>query len=215
MENPKVAVDTVLLTVAGKALEVLLIKIDQGIYAGKWAVPGGLVQIEENLDEAAKRILFQKTNIGNIHLEQLYAFGEVKRDLRGRSVSIAYFALVPQKSAFKLKTAPYYSQICWHPVNKLPLMAFDHQEIVDFAVLRLRDRIESTNIAYSLLPNEFTFLKLQETYELILGKKIDKRNFRKRILTLGLIKETGKLLKGEPHRPAELFCFTKKGLTDV
>jgi 8-oxo-dGTP diphosphatase len=213
--RPKVAVDTVLLTVTNQTLEVLLVKINQGLYAEKWAVPGGLVKINENLDEAAKRILFQKTNIGNIHLEQLYTFGEVERDLRDRSISVAYFALIPQKSNYKLKTSTYYSRIAWWPVNKIPSMAFDHRGIVNYAVLRLRNKIQYTNIAYSLLPPEFTFTKLQETYEVILGEKIDKRNFRKKIIALGLIKETGKVLKGEPHRPAVLYQFTKKDLISV
>lgn len=213
--GPAVAVDTVLFTVDKNKLRALLIKIKGGSYDSKWSLPGGLVQLNETLDGAAKRILFQKTNIGDIHLEQLYSFGDLKRDVRGRVVSVAYFALVNNPNVYKLKTTPYYSEIAWWQIKKLPKMAFDHQKIIDFAVNRLRGKIEYTNIVYSLLPKEFTLADLQKTYEIILGRKVDKRNFRKRIISLGLVKKTGKIKKGEAHRPAKLYRFSKRELTQL
>lgn len=213
--GPAVAVDAVLFAIKQKQLKVLLIKINNGSYKDKWAVPGGLVQLEETLDDAAKRVLFQKTNIGDIHLEQLYSFGELERDVRGRVVSVAYFALVSNSQNFKLKTTPYYSEIAWWPVRNLLPMAFDHKKIIEYAFKRLKAKIEYSNIAYSLLPKEFTLTELQKIYEIILGRKIDKRNFRKKILALGLVKKTGKKEKGEAHRPAQLYQFSKRELVFI
>ncbi len=176
------AVDAVLFAVVKGQLQVLLIKIINGFYKEKWALPGGLIGISESLDEAAKRVLFQKTNIGDIHLEQLYSFGDPKRDARERSISVAYFSLVDDFRKHHLKTTSYYSDISWFPVNKLPQMAFDHREIIAFALARLRAKVGYSNIVYSLLPSEFTLTELQKTYEIILGQKLDKRNFRKKIL---------------------------------
>ena len=210
--GPAVAVDAVLFTIKEDQLNVLLIKISKGSYKDKWAVPGGLVQLDETLDAAAKRALFQKTNIGDIHLEQLYSFGDLKRDTRGRVISVAYFALIGNPRNYKLKTAPYYSEIAWWQVRKLPAMAFDHRQIVKYALERLKAKIEHTNIAYSLLPKGFTLTELQRTYEIILGRRIDKRNFRKKIIALGLVKKTGKKQKGKPHRPAQLYRFSKREL---
>lgn len=213
--GPAVAVDAVLFTIVEDQLKVLLIKISKGPYKDKWAVPGGLVQLNETLDAAAKRALFQKTNIGDIHLEQVYSFGDLKRDVRGRVISVAYFALISNPQNYKLKTAPYYSDIAWWPVKKLPPMAFDHREIVKYAHQRLKAKIEHTNIAYSLLPKEFTLTELQKSYEIILGRRIDKRNFRKKIISLGLVKKTGRKQKGRPHRPARLYRFSKRKLVFI
>jgi len=210
--GPAVAVDAVLFTLDQGQLKVLLIKINNGPYQNKWALPGGLVQLNETLDEAAKRVLFQKTNIGDIHLEQLYTFGDLKRDTRGRVISVAYFALVSHPNNYKVKTTPYYSEITWQPIKNLPLMAFDHRKIIEDALERLKAKLEYTNIVYSLLPKEFTLTDLQKTYEIILGKKLDKRNFRKKMIFSSLIEKTGKKRKGEPHRPARLYRFAERKL---
>lgn len=213
--GPAVAVDAVLFTIDQDQLKVLLIKINSGPYADKWALPGGLVQINESLDEAARRVLFQKANVGDLHLEQLYTFGDMNRDIRGRSVSVAYFALVPSPKNYELKTTAYYSEIAWWSVKTLPPMAFDHEKIIEYAYDRLKAKLEYTNIAYSLLPQEFTLTELQRVYEIILDRKLDKRNFRKKIFALGLVHETGKQIKGEPHRPAELYRFVKRELVMI
>lgn len=213
--GPAVAVDAVLFTIDNNHLKVLLIRINSGPYKNKWVLPGGLVKLNETLDDAAKRVLFQKTNIGEIHLEQLYSFGELKRDIRGRVISVAYFALVSSPKNYKVKTTSYYSEITWQKIKKLPPMAFDHREIIKYALERLKAKIEYTNIVYSLLSKEFTLTELQKTYEIILGKKLDKRNFRKRVVSLGLVEKTGKKKKGEPHRPAMLYRFAERKLRFV
>lgn len=210
--GPAVAVDAVLFAIQQEELKVLLIKISEDVYKDRWALPGGLVKIDESLDEAAKRILFQKTNVEGIHLEQLYTFGDPKRDLRGRSVSVAYFALVNDINKFRPKTTSYYSEIAWWPIQSLPVMAYDHEKIIKEADQRLKAKINYTNIVYSLLPGEFSLTELQKTYEIILGEKIDKRNFRKKIFSLGLVKEVGQKRLGEPNRPAELYKFCQKKL---
>lgn len=211
--GPAVAVDAVLFTVTQEQLKVLLIKLSTGPYSGHWALPGGLVQLEESLDEAAKRALFQKANIGDIHLEQLYTFGSLDRDIRGRVISVAYFSLVPNVRVYEVKTPPRYSEIAWCAVAKLPPMAFDHQQIISYAYQRLQSKLEYSNIVYSLLPKEFTLTQLQQVYEIILDRRVDKRNFRKKILSLGLIDETGHEVKGEPHRPAKLYQFLERKIT--
>lgn len=213
--GPGVAVDAVLFTIDKEELKVLLIKISRGPYLNKWALPGGSISNEEVLDEAAKNILFQKTNIGDIHLEQLYTFGNVNRDVRKRVVSVAYFALVNNQNNYSIKTTPYYSEIAWWPVKNLPPMAFDHKEMIELAYQRLKNKLGYTNISYSLLPEEFTLTQLQRIYEIILGEKIDKRNFRKRIFSLNIVKNTGKKLKGKAHRPAELYKFLKRELVTI
>lgn len=210
--GPALAVDAVLFAIDQNELKVLLIKINSGPYKDQWSLPGGLVQLDETLDDAAKRTLFQKTNVGDIHMEQLYSFGDLKRDVRGRVASVAYFALIDNPKNFKLITTPYYSEIAWWEVKKIPEMAFDHKKIIEFALERLKSKLSYTNIAYSLLPKEFTLTELQKTYETILGRTIDKRNFRKRILTLRLVKEAGSKKWGEAHRPAQLYKFSKREL---
>lgn len=210
--GPSVAVDSVLFVVEQDQLKVLLIKIKSGPYKEMWALPGGLVGLEETLDDAAQRVLFQKTNVKDIYLEQLCTFGDTNRDIRGRSVSVAYFALVNNLNSFKIKTTPFYSEIAWFPIKALPAMAFDHEEIINYAWKRLKAKVGYSNIVYSLLPEEFTLTEMQRVYEIILGEPIDKRNFRKRILSLGMVEVTGKRKEGDPHRPAKLFHFSKREL---
>jgi len=209
--GPAVAVDTLIFTVREDKLMVLLIKVGSGPYKNKWALPGGMVQIDETLDKAAKRVLKKKAGIDGIYMEQLYTFSDINRDTRGRVISVAYFALV-SSDEFKLKTMDYYSSIAWHDVRNLPKMAFDHKKIIQFGLERLQAKIEYSNIVYGLLPETFTLTEMQKIYEIILGKEIDKRNFRKKILSLEILKETKKLRAGAKHRPAKLYKFKKREL---
>lgn len=212
-KNPVVAVDTVIFAIIENELNVLLIKIKYGSFVGKWGVPGGIVKIDETLDEAAKRELFEKTGMKNVYLEQLYSFGELKRDPETRIVSVAYFALV-DNSKTKLETTKKYEDIKWLPVNKLQKVAYDHNEIINYSLLRLKYKLEYTNVIYSLMPQKFTLGNLQKVYEIILNKKLDKRNFRKKIFSLNLIKEEG-IEAGVPHRPSKLYSFKKRKLMVV
>lgn len=216
MEQPKrkykfavIAVDVVIFTVQDGQFKALLIKMKKAPYADCWAAPGGLVKSDESVEQAARRHLRKKTGVRDMYLEQLYTFGRVDRDPFGRVVSVAYFALIPH-AGMKLKTTAEYGDVGWFPVEKLPKLAYDHQEIIAYAVQRLQSKLEYSNIVYGLLAREFTFSELQDIYEIILGRKLDKRNFRKKILSLRLVQRAYKKRRGETNRPAELYQFMER-----
>jgi 8-oxo-dGTP diphosphatase len=204
-----IATDVVIFTVEKNQLKVLLIKMKKAPYTGYWAAPGGLIKPQESVDAAASRVLKEKAGLSGIHLEQLYTFGKANRDPFGRVVSVGYFALIPSVD-IKLHTTDEYSDIQWYPINKLPRLAYDHAEVIQVAKKRLQAKLEYTNIVYSLLPKEFTLSELQQIYETILDRKMDKRNFRKKILSLHILKRLRKKRQGNAHRPAELYSFISR-----
>ena len=203
-----IAVDVVLFTIQGGTLKVLLVKRQQAPYRGAWALPGGIVSQDESVDAAALRELQEETNIGNIYLEQLYTFGDTNRDPRGRVVTVAYYALVNWQQ-FQLKAHHRVSEANWFPVRRLPELAFDHRRIVDYALERLRNKINYTTIGFQLLAKEFTLTELQGAYEVILGQRLDKRNFRRKMLQLGILRETARFRVSGRQRPARLHTFTE------
>lgn len=204
-----IATDVVIFTIKDNGLNVLLIQMKKEPFADAWAMPGGLVNPDESVDDSAKRNLSLKAGVKNIYLEQLYTFGSPDRDPFGRVVSVAYFALI-QSNDIELRTTKDYKDVAWFPVKKLPKMAYDHKEMLALAVERLKAKLEYTNIACNLLPNEFTLTELQNIYEIILDKNLDKRNFRKKILSLKLVRDTGRKRGGGANRPAELYKFIDK-----
>ena len=203
-----IAVDVVLFTIQGGTLKVLLVKRRQAPYRGAWALPGGIVGSDESVDDAALRELQEETNIGNIYLEQLYTFGEPMRDPRGRVITVAYYALVNWQQ-FQLKARQRVSEADWFPVKRLPPLAFDHRRIVDYALERLRNKINYTTVSFQLLPRQFTLTELQGSYEVILGRRLDKRNFRRKMLQLGILKETREFQAAGRQRPARLYTFAE------
>lgn len=205
-QNIKIAVDTAIVTIKKGALHVLLIQMKKAPFEGTWALPGGLLQEEETTTTAASRILKTQTGVTDVFLEQLATFDDVERDPAGRVVSVAYYALLPDQE-IQLKTTHKYADVRWWPVKKLPPLAYDHKKLVKEAMNRITSKIQYTNIVWSLLPREFTLTELQQVYEIILGKTLDKRNFRKRIEDLELIKPSGKMRTGMAHRPAALYQF--------
>lgn len=208
-ENPSVTVDIIVFTIINDDLKVILIKRKYDPFKGRWAIPGGFVRVDESLESAAKRELLEETNVKNIYLEQLYTFGNPKRDPRGRVISVAYFALVSPEN-IDLKATFDASEAKWFSVKDIPELGFDHKEILDYALQRLRYKLEYTTVAFQLLPKMFTLTELQNVYEVIFGKKLDKRNFRKKVLSLGLLEDTGKTRVDVAHRPAKLYSFSKK-----
>ena len=164
-----VAVDIAVLTIKDGQLNVLLIKANNSPFPEKWVIPGGLVKPNESIGDAVKRHLLAKTGLKNVYSEQLYTFGKVDRDPRGRVVSVAHFVLIPY-GAFEPKTSEAYADIQWFPILKIPKLGYDHNEIAETAFERLKAKLEYTNIVYSLMPKEFTLGDLQKTYEIILGK---------------------------------------------
>ena len=207
-EHPVVAVDVVVFTLIKNELNVLLLELSEEPFSGIWALPGGLVTNNETLEESAHRHLATKASIKNAYIEQLYTFGNPKRDPKGWVVSVAYMALLPEQIE-DLKTIERYKSIAWHPVKSLPSLAYDHPEIIKMGVKRLQGKLSYTNIVYTLLPEEFTLTELQEVYESILGHELDKRNFRKKIDSLDLVIKLDKKTKGGAHRPASLYRFKK------
>jgi 8-oxo-dGTP diphosphatase len=211
--HPRVAVDAVLFTIVERTLKTLLVKIKKGPFVEHWAFPGGLVHLGEALDDAARRELLEKTGVRDLYLEQLYTFGDARRDPTAHTVSVAYFALVPA-GGHALSTGEKYADIAWFPVRALPELAYDHNAIAAYALRRLQAKLGYTNIVYSLLPAEFTLADLQAIYEVILNKKLDRRNFRRKILVLGLLRPLPKTRRGA-HRPAMLYTFTRRAPMNV
>jgi 8-oxo-dGTP diphosphatase len=201
----QVAVDIVIFTVHEQTLRVLLIERGIDPFKGLYALPGGFVLAEETLEQAAFRELFEETGTKNVYLEQLYSFGDPGRDPRGRVVTVAYYALVPTDKS-PLLAGTDAATAGWYPVSALPPLAFDHKRIVEYAVDRLRNKLEYTNVGFQLLPAKFTLSALQALHEAILGKPLDKRNFRRKVLGLGLVKPS-KEMQATGRKPAQLFSF--------
>ncbi|MFH1030529.1 MAG: NUDIX domain-containing protein [bacterium] len=200
-----IAIDTAIFTVKGGKLNVLLMRMAKKPFIGYWALPGRLVSADESLKSAAKKKLFENIKKDDIYTEQLYTFGDAGRDPFGRVVSTAYLALLPDHNLAKISE---YKK--WFPINKLPKLAYDHKEMITYGIKRIQAKLGYTNIVYSLLPDQFTLSRMQSYYEIILNKKLDKRNFRKKINSLKIVKNTGKKDYGMPNRPAELYKFIDK-----
>jgi 8-oxo-dGTP diphosphatase len=203
-----IATDIVVFKVESGQLKVLLIEMKKSPFQGFWAVPGGLVRPHESVDHAADRVLREKGGITDRYIEQLYTFGRIDRDPFGRVVSVAYLALV-SNPRIKIQTTDEYSNISWVNIKHLPKLAYDHKEIIETAVHRLKAKLGYTNVAYSLLPKEFTFSELQGLYETVLNRKLDKRNFRKKLRALKLVKKLDKKKRTGPNRPAALYTFSQ------
>lgn len=183
------------------------------MFAGRWAFPGSLVGVGESLEEVAARELRSLTGLDDVYLEQLRTFGDPGRDPQARVVSTAYFGLAP--AAGRLQSAPRYAEASVFPVRHLPApLAYDHASMAACALDRLRSKLAYSNIVYGLLAVEFTLSELQEVYELILGRSLDRRNFRKKILSTGLLRPLAKQRRG-PHRPATLYRFSRRRPTIV
>lgn len=190
-------------------LKVLLIQRDLEPFAGKWALPGGFVRVEESLDDAARRELLEETGLKNVFLEQLYTFGTPGRDPRERVVSVAYYALV-SLADHKPTADTDARQAAWFSVDDTPGLAFDHEQILDTALTRLRGKVRYEPIGFELLPEKFTLSQLQHLYEAVLEEEIDKRNFRKKILGMDLLVDTGEIEQDVAHRAARLYRFDER-----
>ena len=203
IKTHEITVDIVILTIKNDALQVLLVKRNNEPFKDKWAIPGGYVRMSENLDEAAIRVLKERTDVDNIYLEQLYTFGDPLRHPVSRVITCAYFALIRSED-FDIVTTP---DLAWHKVFDLPQLAFDHKEIIQYSLKRTRERLEMCPVAYQLLNEKFTLTEMQKAYEMIMERKLDKRNFRKKVVTTEGLRELNEFSKSSSKRPARLYTF--------
>ncbi len=211
--RPRLTVDCVIFGLdESSLLKVLLIQRGHDPYKGNWALPGGFVDMNEPLVEAALRELKEETGVSDVFIEQLYTIGTPNRDPRGRVVTVVYFALI-NLAQHKIGADSDAQDVRWFPIDALPSLAFDHADIMDMAIQRLRGKVRYQPIGFELLPQYFTLTQLQKLYERILGKELNKRNFRTKILKMNILKE-GSILRGVAHRPAQLYSFDESKYQD-
>jgi 8-oxo-dGTP diphosphatase len=214
-QNIRVAVDAIVFGYQNNELYVLLIQQKFGTLESYWALPGGLVKNDESLQDAVKRELKEETNITVNYFEQLYTFGDdIFRDSRNRVISVAYFALV-DSSKLKIKADSDAENVQWFKINEIPTLAFDHNIILAKAIERLKAKLTYEPIGFDLLPKEFLFSELENLYCTILEKEIDRRNFRKKILSFEIIEETDHFSPLKSGRPAKLFRFNKMKYSEL
>ena len=204
--SPTVATIVAIFAVAEGRLQVLLVLRTGEPEAGTWALPGGLWDCNESLNESATRKLVEETGASDVYLEQLFTISglDVSRD----AVAVAYFALV-EAGTVRLREEEAWRP-AWYAVGELPPLAFDNNRVIEQSVDRIRAKLDYTNIAYGLMPAEFTVRELQNTYEAILAEPLDRRNFRKRMISTELIEPTGEVRREGAHRPAQLYRFTSR-----
>lgn len=200
------SVDCVIFGFEKSQLEVLLIKLAVEPSLNRWALPGGNVLVDEELEQATQRVLNDLTGVDTIYLEQLAAFGEVTRFPLFRVITIGYYALVKPEN-YILKPGPHASQARWFKINEVPELPFDHNLILKTALDRLKKDIRYKPVGFELLPPKFTLTQLQTLYESILGRELDKRNFRKKILAMKLLQALDEKEQGVAHRAARLYRF--------
>jgi len=205
MDSLRVTVDIVVFTIREGDLQVLLVRRGVPPFEGQQAIPGGFLREGESLEEAAARELYEETSVRNVFLEQLYTFGDPGRDPRGRVVTVAYYALVAS-DRLSLMAGADAADARWFPMARLPHLAFDHQRILDYALERLRNKLEYTTVGFQFLPDKFTLGELQTVYETILGRRLDKRNFRRKIALLGILKPLREWQR-TGRKPAQLYRF--------
>ena len=207
--RPSLTVDCIIFGLdESSRLKVLLIQRANEPFKHHWALPGGFVDENETLEAAALRELKEETGVSNVFIEQLFTFGTPGRDPRGRVVTIAFYALI-NLGEHKIGADTDAADVKWFPINKLPQLAFDHAEILEMAIDRLRGKVRYQPIGFELLPEKFTLTQLQNLYQTILDKELNKRNFRTKILKMNILKEED-ILRGVAHRPAQLYSFDKE-----
>jgi 8-oxo-dGTP diphosphatase len=214
VEAPRVAVDVVVFTIRERALEVLLVERRIPPFEGAWALPGGFVRPDESLDAAARRELREETGLEVRYLEQLYTFGEVHRDPTRRVVSVTYFALVDRAGLEPIAGSDAQG-VAFVPLAARPRLAFDHDRIVALALQRLRYKTEYAPVAFQLLPPTFTLPELQAVYEVILDRDLDRRNFRRKVQSLGILEAAGERPAEGRGRPAKLHRFRRDRFEDL
>lgn len=209
--QPAVTADTALFSVRGDELVVLIVKRDREPFSGWWALPGDYIRADETLDECAARALAEQTGAQNVYLEQLYTFASHYPGRWGRVFNVGYFGLVPITSLHLLPG----ERVAWQAVSRLPRLAFNHDEILNSARQRLAAKVEYSTIAFQLLPETFALADVQAVYEAIKGGRLDKRNFRRSLLSLGKLVATGEKRRRGAHRPAMLYRLAEPANVEI
>lgn len=203
------SVDNVIFGFDEGKLKILLIKRGEAPFEDYWALPGDLVYPDESIDNASKRILTELTGLENVYLEQVKTFGEPKRHPVGRVITIAYYSLLkPDK--FSLKASSFAQEVKWHDIHEVGQLAFDHNKILAVCFETFKRKVRTRPVGFELLPAKFTLTELQHLYEAILEAELDKRNFRKKILSMNLLRDLEQYQEGVAHRPAKLYEFDEK-----
>jgi 8-oxo-dGTP diphosphatase len=213
MTDMRVTVDVVIFTVRNGALQVLLVKRGVPPFRDQFAIPGGFVHEDESLEDAALRELYEETGVRNVFLEQLYTFGDPHRDPRGRIITVAYYALIGLEK-LAVTAGADAAEAKWFQMGSLPALAFDHGRVLAYSHERLRNKLEYTTVGFQLLQEKFTLSELQAVYEAILGKRLDKRNFRRKIRQLGILKPLREWQKAG-RKPAQLFRFVARTIAKL
>lgn len=206
--RPAVSTDCVVFAMHEDQLKILLIQRGNAPYKGIWALPGGFLEMDEDLESGAKRELQEETGLRNVYLEQLHTFGAVGRDPRGRVISVVFLGIA-RVDGQTVAAADDAADARWHLANRLPKLAFDHREIVSMARERLKLGIRYQTLGFELLPKKFTLRQLRAMFEIVLGKAIDKRNFRRKVSNLGLVVGLSEYQADVAHRAAELYRFDR------
>jgi len=212
--KPALTVDCVVFGLDDQDLKVMLIQRGVPPFEGQWALPGGFVSLDESLETAALRELQEETGIAQVFLEQLYTFGSVGRDPRDRVITVAYYALI-NLSEHQIQATTDAKAAAWFPVASPPPLAFDHEQILSVALNRLKGKVRYEPIGFELLPTKFSLTQLQRLYETILGQNLDKRNFRKKILSMDLLIALDEMEKDVKHRAARLYQFDEQKYLDL
>lgn len=206
--HPALTVDCIIFGFDGQQLKVMLVQRKNQPFATSWALPGAFVEESETLEACAERVLLKEGNISGVYLEQLFTFGNPQRDPRERVVSVAYMGLV-KTTAFELMAGNDELQVAWKPIKEVEYLAFDHQVILQKAIERLRGKIRYQPIGFELLDTKFTIPQLQQLYEAILGKNLDRRNFRKKIISTQLLRQLSEKQQNVAHKAASYFEFNR------
>ncbi|MCW8945344.1 MAG: NUDIX hydrolase [Sedimenticola sp.] len=212
--HPAITTDIAVFSLHQQQLQLLLVRRGQSPHKGKWALPGGFLEIDEDLDSCAKRELKEETGAADLYIEQLFTFGHPERDPRERIISVTYFALAPADK-LTIRAGSDAAEAEWFPFDTLPELAFDHADIIQLAKERLAAKTLYSTIAFQLMPETFTLSELQSVYEILRGEALDKRNFRKWILSLNQLEETGGKRRNGNHRPAKIYRAISPGRVDI
>jgi 8-oxo-dGTP diphosphatase len=206
--HPAVTVDSIIFALHEHDLKVLLIQRKSDPYKDRWALPGGFVDIDEGIEEAARRELWEETGVENVFLEQLYTFGDPKRDPRERVITIAYYSLV-RLSEHTVRAASDALNACWFGIRQLPNLAFDHAKILEIAIKRLQGKVLYAPIIFELLPDKFEIDELQKLYEIILERPLDRADFRKSMLNAGILAAVGDTSPGTRKPLLQYYKFDR------